>query len=368
MSSQPELSSHDPTSQSKRRRSTSPGNDDRPARRKRGPGDDRVRIGKHAARTLRIAFRADVVFRVGLKFMASAGWSSPEMEKDIDGFPDGPFSDLGLFFQLVKQIPGCLEKLQEDDEMGSYRNDVTAALEQGANTARSDDCRGLKSAILDMLSDYCENRSSRRVKHNRGFNDVALGKLLCPLRFDWEDPFTRTQLQNGDIRPTLHELPQFLYRDFIIDETRRTEGLFESELLIKAARYIFIAPSAMDNVDTSSRSTRPGNAALNNMQSITIPAIAYVATIVRFSLSSDETFTIKCGTTGKGGFDYWSFYRGIIETLRDPIVKDTRTPRIMEYWNSRLWEPTTTFGDGHHSDLGVLLQQEKALSTSANPL
>ncbi|KAG8921385.1 hypothetical protein FRC02_000273 [Tulasnella sp. 418] len=347
-----------PASKPKRRRSPSPG-DDRPTRRRKGAVDLRARVGKHAARTLRICFRADVVFRVGLKHLTKTNWEIPEDKKDTDEYPEGPSSDLGLFFELVERIPRCIEKLQQDNDQGTYFSEITKAVERGADMARSDDCNGLKKEILWFLSDdYCTYDTSRKFKQNRGFNDEALGKLLCPPRLDWSDSSIRDQLKNGVILVGPREFPPFVYRDFTIDPEKKTEGLFQSDLLIKAARYIFIAPSAtIDNSGASSRSTRPGNAALNDMRSVTIPTIAYITTLVRFALSSDTSFTIKGRVPRKGGFDYWSFYEGIIKTLRSPSMKNSTTIEIMELWNRRLWEPHTEQQDDEvHDDIAIILR------------
>jgi hypothetical protein len=64
-------------------------------------------------------------------------------------------------------------------------------VQKGVSSARSDDTKSLKGAVLDWISprDIPLNPPlSRNVKTNRGFHHNATGALLCPAGVDWDDP------------------------------------------------------------------------------------------------------------------------------------------------------------------------------------
>ena len=67
---------------------------------------------------------------------------------------------------------------------------ISCQLQKGASSARSDDTKSLKSAIVDWLSPPNEPLIppiARNVKVDRGFNHQVTGALLCPVGVDWSD-------------------------------------------------------------------------------------------------------------------------------------------------------------------------------------
>ena len=63
-------------------------------------------------------------------------------------------------------------------------------LQKGTSSARSDDTKSLKSAILDWIVPPGEPLIppiARNVKADRGFNHEKTGFLLCPAGLDWAD-------------------------------------------------------------------------------------------------------------------------------------------------------------------------------------
>lgn len=63
-------------------------------------------------------------------------------------------------------------------------------IQKGASSARSDDTKSLKSAIVDWLMPSGEALIppiARNVKIDRGFNHDVTGALLCPAGVDWSD-------------------------------------------------------------------------------------------------------------------------------------------------------------------------------------
>lgn len=63
-------------------------------------------------------------------------------------------------------------------------------VQKGVSSARSDDTKSMKSAVLDWITprDVPLNPPlSRNVKTNRGFHHNVTGALLCPAGADWND-------------------------------------------------------------------------------------------------------------------------------------------------------------------------------------
>lgn len=68
--------------------------------------------------------------------------------------------------------------------------DVFSQIQKGANAARSDDTRSMKSAILDWIApsngEPIRPHIPRNSKLDRGFNHEITGALLCPASMDWK--------------------------------------------------------------------------------------------------------------------------------------------------------------------------------------
>jgi hypothetical protein len=63
-------------------------------------------------------------------------------------------------------------------------------IQKGISSARSDDTKSLKSAIIDWITlpgQFLTPPLARNVKTSRGFNHDCTGFLLCPAGLDWAD-------------------------------------------------------------------------------------------------------------------------------------------------------------------------------------
>lgn len=61
-------------------------------------------------------------------------------------------------------------------------------IQKGASSARADDTKSLKSAILDWITPRGQTLNpplARNVKTDRGFHHERTGALLCPAELDW---------------------------------------------------------------------------------------------------------------------------------------------------------------------------------------
>jgi hypothetical protein len=65
-----------------------------------------------------------------------------------------------------------------------------AQIQKGASSARSDDTKSLKGAVLDWITPRGQSLSpplARNVKIDRGFHHERTEALLCPAGLDWNN-------------------------------------------------------------------------------------------------------------------------------------------------------------------------------------
>ena len=87
-------------------------------------------------------------------------------------------AEVSLIADLVGPLPIHLRSL-----LNSLRQ-----IKKGAASARSDDTKSLKGAILDWITPRGQPLNpplSRNVKVDRGFHHERTGALLCPAGLDW---------------------------------------------------------------------------------------------------------------------------------------------------------------------------------------
>ncbi|KAF6741086.1 hypothetical protein DFP72DRAFT_863184 [Ephemerocybe angulata] len=221
--------------------------------------------------------------------------------------------ELRVYQRLLAMVPGLEERIvnaeSEEEVMG-----IAAMLQQGASSARADDTKSLKGAILDWIvppgGAPLQPPLSRNIKVNRGFNHDRTGFLLCPAELDWSQDEIKTQLRNKGITVGGAHWPLFVFKNEVFDPDDAWKGLFRSELLVKGFKHIFTSPSS---VDDEPRATRSGNARIHGMTRVTPASLAYAMTQVRFALSSASVFSRTDRET-----DSETFYTSILELLEDP--------------------------------------------------
>ncbi|KIM53226.1 hypothetical protein SCLCIDRAFT_32034 [Scleroderma citrinum Foug A] len=170
--------------------------------------------------------------------------------------------------------------------MSSLEEEVIAIadlIQKGANGARADDTKGMKSPIIDWITLKGQSLTPhipRNVKSSRGFNHDHTGALLCPTGLDWNNTETRTKLVNAEIQVAGDQWPIFLYANYTYDPEDPWNGLLHSGLLVAAYKHIFTSPSS---VDQEPKATCSGNAHIHGMCSMTKVSLAYVTTQARFA-------------------------------------------------------------------------------------
>ncbi|KAJ3537562.1 hypothetical protein NMY22_g5540 [Coprinellus aureogranulatus] len=235
--------------------------------------------------------------------------------------------DIRVFLKLLDLIPGLEERIMD----GSPEEVLAVAnmVQKGANSSRSDDTRSLKSAVIDWISpaDGLRPPLHRNSKTDRGFFHEVTGALLCPTSLDWTDPEVKNQLKNKEIITSGDDWPVFLYCDEKFDSADPWRGLLRGRLLVLGYKHIFTSPSS---VEDAPRATRNGNAKLHGMSRVTSASIAYVATQVRFALSSSSVFTRSDVT------DSETFYQSVLEHLEDP-EEGYEVKELLAWWNRQIF-------------------------------
>ncbi|KAG1880677.1 hypothetical protein C8R48DRAFT_744863 [Suillus tomentosus] len=174
------------------------------------------------------------------------------------------------------------------------------------------------------------------------FNHDLTGSLLCPAGLDWNDLQTKADLQSGEMLVCGDQWPIFLYAHQTYDPNDLWCGLLRSRLLVSAYKHIFT------------------NAHLHGMNSVTIASIAYIATQVRFALSSSSVFLRTDTAT-----DSETFYHSLLDLLEDPD-ESREVDELLAWWN-RYYLHSVSCCRAHTFVLSKIRQKCLALKQISNP-
>ncbi|KAG1893986.1 uncharacterized protein F5891DRAFT_962141, partial [Suillus fuscotomentosus] len=241
-----------------------------------------------------------------------------------------------VFEQLLDSYPGLLERLRNGSEEEILHFILTILrLVRERQAQRGDDTKSLKPAILDWISPKgaaIQPPLHRNSKIDRGFNHELTGSLLCPAGLNWHDAETRENLRSGEILVCGDQWPVFLYAHHTYDAEDPWCGLLRSRLLTCAYKHVFTSPSS---VDKDPKATRSGNARLHGMNRVTVASIAYIATQVRFALSSSSVFSRTDTST-----DSETFYHSLLDLFEDPD-ESKEVDELLTWWNRQVF-PTSS--------------------------
>ncbi|KAG2122018.1 hypothetical protein BD769DRAFT_1629280 [Suillus cothurnatus] len=250
-------------------------------------------------------------------------------DSPIEDYPADVRREHRVFMELIDSYPSLLDRLTNGEEEDVIH--VGELLGKGASGARGDDTKTLKSAVLEWLVPRGQAvipPLSRNIKFDRGFNHEVTGALLCPAGLDWSNPEIKQNLKSGETAVRGDQWPVFLYAGYEYDPEDPWKGLLKSEILIFGFKHVFTSPSS---VDKEPRATRSGNAYLHGMKSVTKGSLAYIATQVRFSLSSSSVFSRTDTVT-----DSENFYHSILDLLEDPDECE-EVVELMTWWTRRIF-------------------------------
>ncbi|KAJ3531434.1 hypothetical protein NMY22_g8153 [Coprinellus aureogranulatus] len=318
--------------------------------------DPLVHHGRHFGRTVYAFANMHALLIAGLG--ADEDTPPETQQADAEYQTTRERRELRVFKKLLSMIPGFEERLmatESEEEIMAVASMVgvpttrglyfamteTLQLQKGAASARSDDTKSLKGPILDWITPVdgppLAPPLSRSAKQNRGFHHERTGFLLCPAELDWSQdefsPVIKKQLRNKELTVAGSHWPIFVYKGEKFNPDDPWMGLFRNELLIKGFKHIFTSPSS---VDDEPKATRSGNARIHGMSHVTPASLSYVATQIRFALSSAGVFSRTDRET-----DSETFYTSILELLEDPEEQDEVKPLLL-WWNQRIFPSFST--------------------------
>ncbi|TEB18853.1 hypothetical protein FA13DRAFT_1719410 [Coprinellus micaceus] len=302
--------------------------------RKKG-SDALVHHGRHFGRTVQLFSNFNNLLREGIlqeERMQAHDLDIDELQDHASGAaPQRERKDHEVFIKLIRISPFLIDRLFSPDRTNEdilYSADAKAGV------------------IIPPLL--------RNVKTGRGFYHESTGAYLCPTDFDWSDPTVKAGLRSGQLVMTGLHWSKFLYKGLQVNPANAWDGLFRSKIMVLAYKHVFISPSAASG---ESRATRAGNAQIHGMGSVTPASLAYVATLLRFSLSHWNIFNRNDKQA-----DSERFYGSILEFLEDP-QEDTEVADLLRWWNGVIFPAQYECGElslPKTSALAKLKEQRRA--------
>ncbi|KAF7975056.1 hypothetical protein HWV62_10555 [Athelia sp. TMB] len=246
--------------------------------------DPMVHVGRHFGRTVSTVVNMKALITEGI----ARAVRLEDHEVEFDDLDLAEQREHGVFTQLLAAVPDLFKRWEQSDEAGAHLCDM---IQKGIASSRSEDTKSLKGVILDWIITPGQPVNPpllRHTKYDRGYNHHITGRLLCPANMDWSDSNVVEGLRSGSTRLLGVHWPLFLYENHEYNREDPWKGLFKGKLLVRAYKHVFTSPSSANNEEA--KATRSGNARIHGMSKVTLASIAYVATQVRFALSSHNTF------------------------------------------------------------------------------
>ncbi|KAJ3749802.1 hypothetical protein EV360DRAFT_89650 [Lentinula raphanica] len=275
------------------------------------------------------------------------------------------------FRLLCIYVPYIKRKVYSHEVNHAELKDEYAALELGANAARSEDIHNGAMELADWLNQRSpgpQPQIDRQTRIGRGFVHELTGRLLCPIDFDWDDLTIRAEIRAIGRRSVVKDsaLPFFLpfmYRNETGDVENPLKGWLQGPLLVKMVLFLFKSASSVgrqvidnetvnqssdeeNNLDTlplphstgrsgkRRKSTKKTVSQLWSISTVSPRMIAYAATLLRFILSDGPAWGAD------DSFPYESFYNGIVDFFEDVEVgseDETRTKQLLTWWTRTIY-------------------------------
>ncbi|KAI9573714.1 hypothetical protein HD554DRAFT_2013422, partial [Boletus coccyginus] len=238
--------------------------------------------------------------------------------------------------ELLKLMPSLKKEFspEKDSQELDY---VYQHLNKGMDGARGDDAASLKLAVVNwvMASSSPPPEPALKLcdKTRRGFYHDAIGRLLCPVDFNWNNPHHRAGIRefHPDFFVTEGSWPRLLYKDEKYDPKEPMKGLFKHELLVKTFKHIFTSPSSVDSEfavnddpgDPGTLSELPQKRRKGSSEKRT-------RSNLRFALSSCSSWRIQ-----DEDFHYTQFYQNIVSYFEDAKTEqdEHETSQLLFWWN-----------------------------------
>jgi len=141
--------------------------------------DPLVHHGRHFGRAIHALCTVSALLTNGILRMGELA------EQPEDTFTHEERREHRIFQQLLQTVPGLEGRLMDSSEEDIGH--IAELIQKGANSARSDNMKSLKSAILDWITPRGQPLSppiAHNIKTDRGFHHERTGALLCPAGLD----------------------------------------------------------------------------------------------------------------------------------------------------------------------------------------
>ncbi|RDB26749.1 hypothetical protein Hypma_005379 [Hypsizygus marmoreus] len=309
-------------------------------RKKNTLSDPLTHRGRHFGRTVHAFCNIRSLVTNGLAYLVN--------EPLLEELSAQERREFKVFQHLIKMCPGLVDRLTDPNVSEERVMLIADLLQKGANASRADDTKSMKGSIIDWITPPGQSLHppiNRKLKYERGYNHNVTGALLCPTGLDWEDveqvtlfyvletltfqKRIRAKLRSGEMIVRGDQWPTFLYQDNQYDPENPWRGLLKSQLLVSAYKHVFTSPSSVDTDE--SKATKSGNARIHGMTSVTPASLAYIATQVRFALSSASQFSRTDTVT-----DSENFYESLFDVLED-IDERENVGNLIKWWNRRIF-------------------------------
>lgn len=152
-------------------------------------------------------------------------------------------------------------------------------------------------------------------------------------------------IQSFQITVGHDDFPCFLWEDERADPRDTNKGFLRGKILVKVLLTMLIGPSAARPGSQSSGAG--GYADLLNLQTMTVPSLAFAAVIARYALSA-ESKCIWVRERNAPGFNNLVFYKRILSTV-EAWGEDDRSS-LIAWWNRAIL--SRLHGGVHSSALG----------------
>ncbi|KIM76841.1 hypothetical protein PILCRDRAFT_77388 [Piloderma croceum F 1598] len=285
--------------------------------------DPLVHHGRHFGRTIHALCSLGSLLTNGILRMGELS------DRPEESFTHEERKEHRVFERLLQMVPGLEKRLMEGSEEDVAH--IAELLQKGTSSGRADDTKSLKGPILDWITPRGQPLNpplARNIKTDRGFHHERTGALLCPAGMDWSNTETKEKLRSGEMAVTGDQWPIFLYHGYSYGPEDPWNGLFRSSILVSAYKHIFTSPSS---VEKEPKATRSGNARIHGMTQVTSASIAYVATQVRFALSSSPVFSRADTVT-----DSERFYNSVVD-LFDDVEEREEVNDLLTWWNRQIF-------------------------------
>ncbi|KAF8222820.1 hypothetical protein L208DRAFT_1426222 [Tricholoma matsutake] len=181
---------------------------------------------------------------------------------------------------------------------------------------------------------------------DRGLQNDVMGRLLCPINFDWDDPDVHAKVRacDEDFNPSISFYYCCFYPNGYGDPDDVEQGFLRSSLLVKTFSAIFLSPSSASGITDDgnknipptvrhrewSKATKANVAQKLYLDKVMLHTIAYAAVMLHFSLTDVVSWKEEYN-----GLSYELLYNFVVDYLEDlscPIAVQN-VHELLKGWN-----------------------------------